>query len=62
MIAPAYIGIRLSPGAHLVTLTYAGGNGAGPLLLLAALTILLLGLRYWQGRASPADIVRKDRD
>ncbi len=63
IIAPAYIGIRLSPGAHLVTLTYAGGGGAGPLLVLAALTILLLlGLRYWQGRASPADIVKKDRD
>ena len=52
MIAPAYVGVRVSSGHHIVTFTYKSNAHAELLLLIAlgsAIICILYGLRRPQG-------------
>ncbi len=53
MIGPAYVGVRVSPGSHVVTFRYQAYADYPELFALAIVTLIALGIvpRFWHRRA-----------
>ena len=54
MLAPALLGVEVSPGLHTVRFTYHGYRHYGELYLIAGVTIIFIGVTSWRARRSQA--------
>jgi len=52
MLAPALLGVEVSPGLHTVRFTYHGYRHYGELYLIAGVTIVFIGVTSWRARRS----------